>query len=211
MNELLASARAVHFAATIWLFGELVLACALSNWRGRDEPAGPGEALRRRLPSVARWSIAIGIASALAWLAAVAATMSGMPSAAGDRCVDAGGGSRRHLVRQGLDRARLPRLRIAAGIAAAKRRAQRLEGSRSGPSLRACTWQRSPGPGTPPPPRGRGAACRSSPTYFICSLPARGWVRSRHSCTCLARCNRSKARHRRPAAFPASRSYASSH
>jgi putative copper export protein/mono/diheme cytochrome c family protein/peroxiredoxin len=79
MNELLASARAVHFAATIWLFGELVLACALSNWRGRDAPAGPGEALRRRLPSVARWSIAIGIASALAWLAAVTATMSGKP------------------------------------------------------------------------------------------------------------------------------------
>jgi putative copper export protein/mono/diheme cytochrome c family protein/peroxiredoxin len=79
MNELLASARAVHFAATMWLFGELVLACALSNWRGRDEPAGPGEVLRQRLPSVARWSIAIGIASAVAWLAAVAATMSGMP------------------------------------------------------------------------------------------------------------------------------------
>jgi putative copper export protein/mono/diheme cytochrome c family protein/peroxiredoxin len=79
MNVLLASARAVHFAATMWLFGELLLACALSVWRARDGPAGPGEALRRRLPSVARLCIAIGIASAVAWLAAVAATMSAMP------------------------------------------------------------------------------------------------------------------------------------
>lgn len=86
MNALLAAARAIHFAATIWLFGELAFACALSNWRGRGEPAGPGEALRRRLPSVARWSIAIGIASAVAWLAAVAATMSGMPLS---RAIDA--------------------------------------------------------------------------------------------------------------------------
>lgn len=78
MNGLLASARAVHFAATLWLFGELVLACALST-RGSDAPAGPGEALRRRLPRVARVAIAAGIASALAWLAAVAASMSGLP------------------------------------------------------------------------------------------------------------------------------------
>jgi putative copper export protein/mono/diheme cytochrome c family protein/peroxiredoxin len=79
MNGLLASARAVHFAATMWLFGELLLACALSAWRGRDAPAGPGEVLRRRLPSVARCCIAIGIASSVAWLAVVAATMSAMP------------------------------------------------------------------------------------------------------------------------------------
>jgi putative copper export protein/mono/diheme cytochrome c family protein len=81
MNGLLASARAVHFAATLWLFGELLLACALSPRQARDAPPGPGEALRRRLPSVARWSIAIGIASAIAWLAATAATMSGLPLA----------------------------------------------------------------------------------------------------------------------------------
>jgi putative copper resistance protein D len=79
MNGLLASARAVHFAATMWLLGELVLACLLSAWRGSDAPADPAEALRRRLPSVARWCIAIGIASAVAWLAAVAAMMSGLP------------------------------------------------------------------------------------------------------------------------------------
>jgi putative copper export protein/mono/diheme cytochrome c family protein/peroxiredoxin len=79
MNVLLASTRAVHFAATLWLFGELVLACMLSAWRGSDAPPGPGEAMRRRLPSVARWCLAIGIASAVAWLAAVAATMSGLP------------------------------------------------------------------------------------------------------------------------------------
>lgn len=79
MSALLAFARAVHFAATLWLFGELVLACALSAWHGRDGPTGPGAALRRRLPSAARWSIVIGIASSVAWLAAVAAMMSGLP------------------------------------------------------------------------------------------------------------------------------------
>ena len=79
MNALLASARAVHFAATLWLFGELLLACALSAWRGNGAPSAPGEALRRRLPSVARGCIAIGIVSALLWLAAMAATMSGLP------------------------------------------------------------------------------------------------------------------------------------
>jgi len=79
MNGLLASARAVHFAATLWLFGELLLACALAARRGSDAHPGPGEALRRRFSPVARWCIAIGIASAVAWLAAVAATMSGLP------------------------------------------------------------------------------------------------------------------------------------
>ena len=79
MNALLASARAVHFAATMWLFGELVFVCALSVRRGRDAPTGPGAALHRRLSHVARCGIAIGIASAFAWLAAAAATMSGVP------------------------------------------------------------------------------------------------------------------------------------
>ncbi len=163
MNELLASARAVHFAATIWLFGELVLACALSNWRGRDEPAGPGEALRRRLPSVARWSIAIGIASAVAWLAAVAATMSGMPLS---RAIDAStlvavvGGTL-------FGKVWIARVCLACVLLLAlrPRSAGRSGwGLAFGPSLRARTWHRSPGPGTPPPPRGRGAARRSSPT-----------------------------------------------
>jgi putative copper export protein/mono/diheme cytochrome c family protein len=79
MNAMLASARAVHFAATLWLFGELVLACLLSVRRGSNAPAAAGEALRRRLPSVSRWCIAIGIGSAVAWLVAEAATMSGLP------------------------------------------------------------------------------------------------------------------------------------
>ena len=81
MNVLLASARAVHFATTLWLFGELLLACALSARRGSDAPPGPGDALRRRMPRVARVGIAAGIASYVAWLAAVAATMSGLPLA----------------------------------------------------------------------------------------------------------------------------------
>jgi len=79
MNALLASARTVHFAATLWLFGELLLACALLARRRNAAPSAPGEALRRRLPSVARGCIAIGIVSALLWLAAMAATMSGLP------------------------------------------------------------------------------------------------------------------------------------
>ena len=66
MNVLLASARAVHFAATLWLFGELLLACALSARRGSDAPPGPGDALRRRMPRVARVGIAAGIASYVA-------------------------------------------------------------------------------------------------------------------------------------------------
>jgi putative copper resistance protein D len=79
MNPLLAIARAVHFAAALWLFGELALACILSVGRRPASSDGPGEALRRRLPWIVRASIVIGIASAVAWLAAVAATMSGTP------------------------------------------------------------------------------------------------------------------------------------
>ncbi|MEP6998089.1 MAG: copper homeostasis membrane protein CopD, partial [Betaproteobacteria bacterium] len=79
MNELLAAARAVHFAATIWVFGELAFACALARGRRSVAAAGPGEALRRRLPSIVRLSLGVGIASAVVWLVAVAATMSGMP------------------------------------------------------------------------------------------------------------------------------------
>ncbi|HEY7944773.1 MAG TPA: copper homeostasis membrane protein CopD [Casimicrobiaceae bacterium] len=81
MSTLLAAARAVHFAATLWLFGELALACALTLGAGSGAASGAADLLRRRLPAVARWSIGIGIASALAWLAAVAAMMSGMPLA----------------------------------------------------------------------------------------------------------------------------------
>ncbi|MGH8852329.1 MAG: CopD family protein [Casimicrobiaceae bacterium] len=79
MSELLAAARAVHLAATMWLFGEAVLACVLADWPGRVGPTRPGEMLRRRLPFVARLSIGIGVGSWMVWLAAEAATMSGMP------------------------------------------------------------------------------------------------------------------------------------
>lgn len=75
MTELLASARAVHFAAAIWVFGELAFACAMIR---RGGAGVPGEALRVRLPSVVRACVVIAIASAVAWLAAVAATMSGL-------------------------------------------------------------------------------------------------------------------------------------
>ncbi len=79
MNPLLAIARAVHFAAALWLFGELTLACVLSVGRRPASSDGPRDALRRRLPSVARASIVIGVASAAVWLAALAGTMSGLP------------------------------------------------------------------------------------------------------------------------------------
>src|SRR5689334_8736892 len=78
MNPLLAIARAVHFAATLWLFGELMLACLLSLGR-RAASDEVREVLRLRLPTIARAVIAIGIASAVAWLAAVAEMMSGTP------------------------------------------------------------------------------------------------------------------------------------
>lgn len=79
MSALLAAARALHFAASIWLFGELVFACVLSFRRGAD--TAPAALLRRRLPSVARWSVAIAVASAAAWLVATSAMMSGLPAA----------------------------------------------------------------------------------------------------------------------------------
>ena len=78
MNLLLAGARAAHFVAAVWLFGELALAALLI----RGSPGSSDEAgnlLRRRLPAVARFCIVVGVLSAVAWLAALAGTMSGLP------------------------------------------------------------------------------------------------------------------------------------
>jgi copper resistance protein D len=78
----LAAARAVHFAAGLLVFGELVFALFIaapvsrSAWLDRSSA---GEASRRRLGRVALWSIAAGIASWLVWLACEAVLMSGAP------------------------------------------------------------------------------------------------------------------------------------
>jgi putative copper export protein/mono/diheme cytochrome c family protein len=77
VNELLASARAVHFAAALWVFGELAFACAMIRRAGPGAP-GPGDTLRVRLPLVVGTGVVIAIVSAVAWLAAVTATMSGL-------------------------------------------------------------------------------------------------------------------------------------
>lgn len=77
MNELLASARAVHFAAAIWVFGELAFACAMTRRGEAGVAASSADALRVRLPSVVRIGVVFAVVSAVAWLAAVAASMSG--------------------------------------------------------------------------------------------------------------------------------------
>ncbi|HKW80393.1 MAG TPA: copper homeostasis membrane protein CopD, partial [Casimicrobiaceae bacterium] len=75
MNTLLIAARAVHFGTALWLFGEIALACALGV--GRISGTSVSGLLVRRLTTIARLSIGVGIASAVAWLIAVAALMSG--------------------------------------------------------------------------------------------------------------------------------------
>ena len=66
---LLAAVRAVHFAAAIVLFGQLVYVLAVAQ---------DGEAPPQFLPLVA-WSLVALVASALAWLAFEAISMSGLP------------------------------------------------------------------------------------------------------------------------------------
>ena len=82
MNALLVLARATHFAAVMLLFGELVFVLFVarapfrdSSRAGFDEDSGAG----RHLTVLAFWSILVSIASGAAWLAAEAASMSGLP------------------------------------------------------------------------------------------------------------------------------------
>lgn len=79
MSDLLILTRAVHFGAVLWLFGELaffafILGPAL---RGVSSSSSDGIAWGRRLVRVASLLLAIGIASAVAWLLLEAANMSG--------------------------------------------------------------------------------------------------------------------------------------
>ena len=68
-DALLAAIRAVHFAATIVVFGQFVYAWLVAP--------------RREPPCFARitaWGMALALASALAWLGAEAVSMSGLPA-----------------------------------------------------------------------------------------------------------------------------------
>jgi len=82
MNTLLVAARAAHYASAMLLFGELVFVVAVARpaWRRAQRAgSGDGDDVYRRLLVVARWSVIASIVSGLAWLAAKAAIMSGMP------------------------------------------------------------------------------------------------------------------------------------
>jgi putative copper resistance protein D len=80
MSTLLVAARAIHFASVILVFGELVfvLFIAWPVWHDRNE-AGEDQVIHRRLLDVVFWSAVLSIASGAAWLAAEAASMSGLP------------------------------------------------------------------------------------------------------------------------------------
>jgi copper resistance protein D len=69
MDDALAVARALHFAAAIVLFGELAFA----------QIASPARASPRHAGAIIGASLAVAALSALAWLAIEAAVMSGLP------------------------------------------------------------------------------------------------------------------------------------
>jgi putative copper resistance protein D len=72
MTGVLAAARAVHFASTILVFGELAFALFVAGSLWRESPV-----YRRWFNRVASWSIAASIASWLVWLGCEAVEMSG--------------------------------------------------------------------------------------------------------------------------------------
>lgn len=86
MNALLIAARAVHYAAAIVLFGELVFYLVVAE-PARREAGHPADAdgcdsdVLLRLRRVALWGIVASLVSGAAWLAAEAALMSGRPLA----------------------------------------------------------------------------------------------------------------------------------
>jgi putative copper resistance protein D len=82
MNEFLVLTRAIHFGAVLWLFGEFVFFAVVVGpaLRSASEHASiDGRDPERRLFRVAGSCVAIGIASAIAWLLLEAANMSGTP------------------------------------------------------------------------------------------------------------------------------------
>lgn len=84
MNALLVTARAVHFASAMLLFGELVFVFFVARPAWRDASRlvpGDDEGVYHHLLVAAPWSLVASIASGAAWLAAEAASMSGLPIA----------------------------------------------------------------------------------------------------------------------------------
>jgi putative copper export protein/mono/diheme cytochrome c family protein/peroxiredoxin len=82
MNALLVAARAVHFASTMLLFGEMVFVLAVVSpaWRKASRAAfDHDQAICHRLLLIEGWSLAVSIASGAIWLAVEASSMSGMP------------------------------------------------------------------------------------------------------------------------------------
>ena len=82
MNEFLVLTRAIHFGAVLWLFGEFVLFAVVVGpaLRSVSEHASiDSREPERRLFRVAGSCVAIGIASAIAWLLLEVANMSGTP------------------------------------------------------------------------------------------------------------------------------------
>jgi copper resistance protein D len=78
LDALIPAARAAHFLCALLMFGELVFARAIAS-----PPRSPGaEAARELSPRALRilsWSLMVSVVSAVAWLAAEAAAMSGLP------------------------------------------------------------------------------------------------------------------------------------
>ncbi|HEV2041196.1 MAG TPA: copper homeostasis membrane protein CopD [Casimicrobiaceae bacterium] len=82
MNDLIMLTRAIHLGASLWLFGEFVLFAVVVGPALRsvsDHASIDSREPERRLLRVASSCVAIGIASAIAWLLLEAANMSGMP------------------------------------------------------------------------------------------------------------------------------------
>ena len=82
MNEFLVLTRAIHFGAMLWLFGEFVLFAVVVGPALRsvsDRASIDSREPEHRLFRVAGSCVAIGIASAIAWLLLEAANMSGVP------------------------------------------------------------------------------------------------------------------------------------
>lgn len=69
METALTVVRALHFSAAIVLFGQFAYVYCVS----------PGRAIPARFRATAGWSLGIAVATALAWLAIEASTMSGLP------------------------------------------------------------------------------------------------------------------------------------
>ncbi len=82
MSAFFVAARAVHYASTLLLFGELVFAFAVARHvapAARGAAAGHRRNLHGQLVVIVGLAIAASLVSGIAWLAAVAGVMSGLP------------------------------------------------------------------------------------------------------------------------------------